>query len=225
MKTPPEVPIAATAPEARITSTLLSAKPREESTAVSLVVGMAIAFGSVLCWRNPDLGRLLAASRSQAVDQGEFWRLLTTIAVHADLAHLAVNIPLVVFFGYLLFGYFGPRIYPAAMLLLAALATLFSLLTYPPRAVLIGASGLVYLMLGFWLVLYALIERTLPPTKRLLRIVGIALIVLVPTTVQPEVSYRTHFIACGLGVIAAVPYFLANRKRFRSLEVIEFEPG
>ena len=56
----------------------------------------------------------------------EYWRLLTTIAVHADLSHLAVNAGFVVFFGYLLYGYFGFWIYPVAMLILASLTTLLS---------------------------------------------------------------------------------------------------
>jgi membrane associated rhomboid family serine protease len=212
------------APEVRITGTLLSAKPREESAGVSLLIGLVIAFTSMLCWRVPQLAGLLSASRLQVVAQRELWRLLTTIAVHTDLLHLAANVPLVIFFGYLLYGYFGFWVYPAAILPLASVATLLSLLTYPPEVVLIGASGLVYLMLGFWLVLYAFIERTLPVKKRLLRAAGIALIVLVPTTVQPGVSYRTHFIACGLGMVAAMPYFLAKKEKIRSAETVEMEP-
>ncbi len=208
-------------PEVRITATLLSGKPREESLPVSLLIGTVIAFTSMLCWHNPELSGLLSASYPQVVAQREWWRLLSTIAVHADLTHLAANIGFVVFFGYLIYGYFGFWVYPAAMLPLASVATLLSLLTYPPEVVLIGASGLVYLMLGFWLVLYALIERTIPLKKRLLRIAGIALIVLVPTAVQPEVSYRTHFIGCGLGTVAAVAYFVVKRRPIRALEVFE----
>jgi membrane associated rhomboid family serine protease len=207
----------------RIRSTLLSGKPKEESVPVSILITMILAFVSVLCWRDPRRFQLLAASPHQVFAGLEYWRLLTTIAVHADLSHLAVNAGFVVFFGYLLYGYFGFWIYPVAMLILASLTTLLSLLTYPPQVVLIGASGLVYLMVSFWLVMYSLIERTVPPKKRVLRIIGIALIVLVPTTVRPEVSYRTHVIASGAGIIAAFAYFRAGRKQFRSHEVIELE--
>jgi rhomboid protease GluP len=208
-------------PELRITSTLLSGRPKEESALVSVLITMVLAFISILCWREPGLFQLLSASPHQVVAGREYWRLLTTIAVHADLSHLTVNAGFVVFFGYLLYGYFGFWIYPVAMLILASLTTLLSLLTYPPQVVLIGASGLVYLMVSFWLVMYLFIERTVPLGKRLLRVIGITLIVFVPTTVQPEVSYRTHAIASGLGIIAAIAYFRSGKKRFRSLEVIE----
>ncbi len=212
------------APEVRVTGTLLSRKPRDESLAVSLLMGMLIAFVTMFCWRNPRAAAVLSASRDQVLAHHEFWRLLTTTAVHANLVHLAANLPFVVFFGYLLYGYFGVLVYPTAMLPLTAVGILLSLLTYPPQVTLIGASGLVYLMLGYWLVLYALIERTLPLKKRLLRVVGIAVIVLIPTTVQPEVSYRTHFIACGLGIIAGTAYFVANKQKIRSKETVEMEP-
>jgi membrane associated rhomboid family serine protease len=210
-------------PEVRIKSTLLSGKPREESIPVSVLITMVFIFISVLCWRDPGLFQLLSASPHQVFAGLEYWRLLTTLAVHADLSHLAVNAGFLVFFGYLLYGYFGFWIYPVAMLILASVTVLLSLLTYPPQVVLVGASGLVYSMVSFWLVMYSLIERTVPPKKRLLRIIGIALIVLFPTTVRPEVSYRTHAIAAGAGIVAAIAYFRSGKKRFRSQEVIELE--
>src|SRR5262245_23595032 len=158
--------------EVRIKSTLLSEKPKEESLPVSILITMLLAFISVLCWRDPRLFQVLSASSHQVLADHEYWRLLTSISVHADLSHLAVNAGFVVFFGYLLYGYFVFWIYPVAMLILASLTTLLSLLTYPPQVVLIGASGLVYSMVTFWLVMYSLIERTVPPKKRLLRIIG-----------------------------------------------------
>lgn len=212
--------------EVRITSTLLSGKPKEESATVSILITMVLAFVSVLCWQDPWLFQLLSASRRQVFAGLEYWRLLTMIAVHADLPHLAVNAGFVVFFGYLLYGYFGFWIYPGAMLILASLTTLLSLFTYPRGVVLIGASGLVYVMVSFWLVMYSFIERTVPFKKRLLRVIGITLIVLVPSTIQPEVSYRTHAIGAGLGIIGAGAYFRLRKKQFRSLErfeVVAFE--
>ena len=207
--------------EVRITSTLLSGKPNENSAAVAVLVTMVLTFISVLCWQNPWLFQLLSASRHQVFVGLEYWRLFTMMAVHADLSHLAVNAAYVVCFGYLLYGYFGFWIYPTAMVILASLTTLVSLLTYPRGVVLIGASGLVYLMMSFWLVMYSFLERTVPFKKRLLRVIGITLIVLVPSTIQPEVSYRTHAIGAALGIIAASALFRLRKDQFRSLERIE----
>lgn len=82
--------------EVRITSTLLSGKPKEESVPVSILITMALTFISVLCWRDPGLFQLLSASPHQVLAELEYWRLLTMIAVHADLSHLAVNAGFVV---------------------------------------------------------------------------------------------------------------------------------
>jgi len=209
--------------EVRITGTILSGKPREESLPVSILACLLPAFTSMLAWRSPLFFRLLAASPERALEGGEYWRLFSTIAVHADLAHLAMNLCFMAFFGYLLYGYFGFWVYPVAMVTLGALTTLLSLLTYPPKVILIGASGLVYVMASFWLGMYALVERTVPLRKRLLRTVGLALIVLVPTAVRPEVSYRTHFMGSGVGLIAALAYFESNKRKIRAHESLELE--
>jgi hypothetical protein len=78
-------------------------------------------------------------------------------------------------------------------------------------------------MAGFWLVMYVLIERRLPIRKRLLRSVGVGLVVLMPAALQPFVSYRTHAIGFAVGVAGALTYFLARKEAIRSAEVVERE--
>jgi rhomboid protease GluP len=105
----------------------------------------------------------------------------------------------------------------------SALTKYISLLTYPFEVSLIGASGLVYWMAGFWLSMYLLVERSVRPGKRVLRVVCLALLVLLPTTFQANVSYRTHAIGLGLGVVSAIVYFQRNRESIRAAEVVELE--
>ena len=184
---------------------------------------MVILFLSVLCWRDPQLFDLWAATPDQVLAEQEYWRLITAVAVHADVRHFLSNIILFTFFAYLLYGYFGFWMYPVSTAALGALITYCSLLTYPGNIQLVGASGVVYLMAGFWLTMYVLIERTRPLKKRLLHAIGIGLIVLIPTSLSPNVSYRSHAIGCALGVLAAVGYFQARKEEIRSLETIEIE--
>ena len=56
-------------------------------------------------------------------------------------------------------------------LVMAGLTNYVSLLTYPSEVSLIGASGLVYWMAGFWLSMYLVVERSVSPGKRVLRVV------------------------------------------------------
>ena len=209
--------------EERIRSTLLSQKPRKGSRVAAGLSGLILSFVTLVCWQDPELYRLLAATPKNVFEAQEYWRLATMICVHADMRHLVSNGFFVIFFGYLLYGYFGFWLFPATMLVLGSFTSLISLLTYSANVRLLGASGLVYLMVSFWLTMYIFVERTFSLKKRLLRAIGISLIVLLPTTLHPNVSYRTHVIGCVLGIIAGILYFQIRKDRIRSLEFIKME--
>jgi len=207
-----------------VRETLLSRKPREWSLEISALFLSVILGISLLAWRNgAALLSTLAATPEGVLQRREYWRLLTAVAVHADVMHVLSNVILLTFFTYLLFGYFGFWVFPVLSLAMAGLTNYISLLTYPSGVSLIGASGLVYWMAGFWLSMYLLVERSVAPGKRVLRAVCLALLVLVPSTFQPNVSYRTHAIGLGLGVVSALVYFQCNRESIRAAEVVEWE--
>lgn len=212
------------APTYRIRETLLTRKPREGSLQVAAVSLLTILVVSLLAWRNSMvLLPALAATSDRALAGQEYWRLLTAVAVHTDILHLLSNAVFLGFFAYLLFGYFGFWVFPVLSLAMAGLTNYLSLLTYPPRVSLVGASGLVYWMAGFWLTMYLMVERSVDPGKRVIRAVCFALLVLFPSTFQQNVSYRTHAIGLGLGVVAAVAWFLGHRVSIRAAEVVELE--
>jgi membrane associated rhomboid family serine protease len=211
--------------ERRVTETMLAARPREYSAEVTIISLLLMSGVTLLCLKEgPQLcNRLVMIPEAVRVD-GEYWRLWTGMAVHADLPHFAFNALFFGFFVYLIYGYFGFWAYPFWTLLLGGLTGYLSLLTYPPGTHLLGASGLVYLMAGFWLTMYVFVERRHSVKRRLLHAVGVALVVFVPTSLQQGISYRTHAIGFGLGLVLAIAYFLANKKRIRSAETVEFEP-
>jgi rhomboid protease GluP len=208
----------------RVRETLLSRKPREWSLEISALFLSMILGVSLLAWRNgAALLPTLAATSEGVLKKGEYWRLFTAVAVHEDVMHVLSNVILLTFFTYLLFGYFGFWVFPVLSLAMAGLTNYISLLTYPSEVSLIGASGLVYWMAGFWLSMYLLVERSVGPGKRVLRAVCLALLVLAPSTFQANVSYRTHAIGLGLGAVSAIVYFQRNRKSIRAAEVVELE--
>jgi rhomboid protease GluP len=208
----------------RVRETLLSRKPREWSLEITALFLSMIMGISLLAWRNgAALLPTLAATSEGVLKRGEYWRLLTGIAVHGDVMHVLSNAILLTFFTYLLFGYFGFWVFPVMSLAMAGLTNYISLLTYPPEVTLIGASGLVYWMAGFWLSMYLLVERSVGPGKRALRVGSLALLVLLPSSFQANVSYRTHAIGLGLGVVSALVYFRRNRESIRAAEVVELE--
>ncbi len=210
--------------EFTVKETLLSQKPAEGSGFVAATSFLVLMGFSLLYWSNyAGLGSQLAASMERVTEQGQYWRLFTAIFVHSDWKHLLSNSLGVCGLSYLLYGYFGLKIYPCLTLVAGAAVTFIALLTYPSQTFLLGASGVVYLMAAFWLTLYVFLERRFSVGKRLFRVTGFLLIVLVPTSFSPEISYRTHAIGFGFGVIIAVLYFFPNRDRFRRAEEVAVE--
>ena len=207
----------------RVIRTLLSERPRENSLLLALAVTAGLSLMSALCWRDgSDWSLWLAATTTGVFQHGEYWQPFTGQLVHANLSHLLSNALLFTFFGYLLYGYFGFRVFPLASFLLGGLVNYLSLLTYRPAAVrLVGASGMVYLMVGFWLTMYMLIERRLSVGRRIVHAIGVGLIVLMPTAFDQQVSYRTHAIGVAVGISFALLYFALNQQRIRAAEVSE----
>ncbi|MEJ2111375.1 MAG: rhomboid family intramembrane serine protease [Acidobacteriota bacterium] len=213
-------------PEVCIKETYLSNKPAEGSALVAAASLLIMAGVSLLFWSNASgYASRLPANGERVLEQHQYWRLFTSILVHADLKHLLSNAVGIVGLGYLLYGYFGYRIYPLLIFGAGSVVTFLALLTYPPQTYLVGASGVVYLMAAFWLTMYVCLERRFSIGKRFLRAMGFLLIVLIPTGYTPEISYRTHAIGFGFGIVTAAIYFYFNKDRFRYAEVVEIDFG
>ena len=203
-----------------VTETYLSRPPRKGSAAVSLVCIAVVFLFSFVYWGNSfGLASKLVPRREDIFTAHQYWRLFTGVLVHADLNHFFSNAVGLFLFGYLLYGYFGAFVYPSMAFLLGALVNLISLATYPPGWSLVGASGVVYLIAAFWLTLFVLIERRFGILQRLLRSIGFALVMLLSSTFDPAVSYRTHAIGFLAGIVFAFAYFAAAKKNIRASEV------
>jgi rhomboid protease GluP len=210
--------------EALIKQTCLSKKPAAGSSLVAAASLLAVMGFSLLFWSDyGGLASQLPASRDLVLAEGQYWRLFTSILIHADLRHLLSNAIGIFGLGHLLYGYFGFKVYPCMTLVFGSAVTLISLITYPPHTILLGASGVIYFMAAFWLTLYVSLERRFSFGMRVFRATGFILIVLFPTSFSPETSYRTHAIGFGVGIVIAALYFFINKDRFRREEVIEWD--
>ena len=115
----------------------------------------------------------------------EPWRLITSLAVHADVRHLAWNALSLIVFAVPVIQWVG---YPAAVAiyLAAGLAGgVAALAINPPGTVIVGSSGAIAGLFGAWLAITLRRARRAPMTRReIVRAVGIALLVL-PTLLNP----------------------------------------
>ncbi len=167
-----------------------------------------------------------SATHKAVFHESQYWRLLSSLLVHSDLRHLLSNSLLLFVFAYLLNGYFGWILFPLYIGLFSLVANAVTLWTYPAEIHLLGASGAVYLMSGCWLSLFFLIERRYTIANRLLRCAGFSLLVLGPTSFDPQISYRAHAIGLMLGLPLGTLYFFLKRDHFRSFETaVSIEDG
>lgn len=179
---------------------------------------------SELYWAESGWLPLLPASRVAVFGQGEWSRLFSAVLIHADMLHLLSNSYMLGILTFFVHGHFGTWVFPFYAVLGAALVNLLAVATYRPETLLLGASGLVYLLAGFWLTLFVAIERQRSFGSRLLRALGVGLGILFPTTFEPKTSYRTHAIGVLVGVAMALIYFWLNKRKIRSREsTIEIE--
>lgn len=188
----------------------------------AMIVTLALILGSSLSWTNAwGLKEVMAAS-GEAVSRGEYWRLWTSLFVHSDAGHLISNIFLFFILGAVLNNYFGALIFPVLAFLFGGLTNYLVLQEMPAQVRLVGASGVVFWLGGFWLVLYLLLDRRRTVRQRILRSLGVAIALFMPMEAfEPDISYRSHWYGFWIGAGFGLPYFFARKRAFRRAEVIE----
>jgi len=166
----------------------------------AIIVGIWFV-ASVYQWTSPYWSGTV--SQRSLIHEGQYWRLLTALFVHKDLAHLLSNTPLFLIFGFYLQGFFGFWVFPFGAIILGVLTNLFTVMSYAPDVSLLGASGMLYAMVAMWLVFYMKLETHLSFGLKFLRSVGVSLVLLFPTSFQPQTSYTAHAYGFVLGVFFA----------------------
>lgn len=170
----------------------------------SVAIGVLCIVFSLVFWFSDQFRDLLWVSRISVFDQHEYWRVITAIFTHADVGHLLSNLPLLMIFGWLLRGYFGFVAFPLASLVVAILTNVATLFFYPETVRLIGASGMVYGVGALWITFYLRYEIRYSFSKRLLRAIGVFLILLFPSAYNPTTSYLAHIFGFLFGIIFAI---------------------
>lgn len=160
----------------------------------------------------------LKVTRELVFEHYQFWRLPLGLFTHSDLNHFLSNSLFLTILSYFIAKAYGPKILFGVGFLLGILTHALTLFFMKDHITLLGASGLLYAFWGFWFSLYFLIDRHISITRRLMKIVAISLLLLVPHSYEPHVSYLAHGIGFFLGLLVGVSFFHMKKKRFRSFE-------
>lgn len=163
----------------------------------------------------------LAVSGEAVFAQGEWWRLFSAQLVHADLAHLMSNTLFFLLFSVLLTNTYSRFFFPLSALAMGAAINLLCVSALPQEVSLVGISGVVHWMGAAWFTLYLLIDRREPLKRRIAVILFLTLMLFLPESYRPEVSYAAHLWGYALGALAGVVYYFLRRAEFHAAEEYE----
>lgn len=206
----------------KVRSHWLTQKPDARAYIVAAISLMLLLATNLLFWRNDfNLAHLITAIPQNVFEGHEYWRLWSALFAHADVGHLFSNSLLFSVFSYFLFGYFGSFVFPFMALLFGGMINYLVLKSMPPTSELLGVSGVVYWLGAVWLTLYFLLETRERISRRLIKTLGIAVMLFIPETYHQNVSYLSHFIGFVFGIAFAGLYYFWRRKDFKNAEVVE----
>ncbi len=174
--------------------------PRKGSLLPGAIFVAIMTAVSILKWSDPEQFYYFDVTRASVTEAHQYWRLVTAIFGHGNLDHLLHNVPIYLFFAWLLQGYFGLLASVVLPLFIGIISNGLTIYFYDEQVHLLGASGMIFGMVALWLVLYVRFDHGNWWVKRVGRAIAFALMVLVPQTYDPKVSYLAHLtgFVCGL---------------------------
>lgn len=173
-----------------------------------------------------DLGHLIqfgAYSYHLIVEDGEYWRLLTSTFLHAHALHLLLNMGILFLLGSLLEGMYGRGRF-LFLYLISAIVSSVASLPFVQNALGVGASGAVFGLIGVAVALGIRYKDRLP--RRLGRILGLRLVpfigidILLGFFVFPHFNYNVNnaahlggLFAGFVGGLVLAPEIFSYRER------------
>jgi membrane associated rhomboid family serine protease len=136
----------------------------------------------------------------------EWWRGFSALFAHSGIAHLASNALGILAFGWLLYGYFGKMAFPFLPVVFGVVTNYLTSFSYNENVKLVGISGMLYGMIGLWLILYMKFDTQRKFAVKLVRVIAFALILLVPTQYDEARSDLAHGIGFASGVLTGISY-------------------
>ena len=201
--------------ESKLVETYLNKEKYHYGLVVSILFLSICIVASLFYW-SPDypIKELLGASPYLIFEKKEYWRLFTTLFTHADIEHLLSNSLMLFFLMYFVTSFFGYWISIALSLIMGAVINYFVLMSFNSEATtLVGISGVIYYLWGLWFILYLFIDETISLPRRLVKVFGIFLILLVPTSYAPQTSYLAHYLGFAIGFATGLIVYPLFRKK------------
>lgn len=187
-------------------------------TVAILGVNVAVFAAELAVGATRDVGALvdMGALQPLLVADGEYWRLVTAIFLHASLFHLLLNSWALFLFGTIVESTFGSARFAALYLISGFVGAAASYAIGPPVRVSVGASGAIFGLLGAFLA-YNLRRRNLSMARGNVRLalVLVGLNVVFGLTV-PGIDNAAHMGGLAAGVAGGLAAEGVGRRAVRT---------
>ncbi|PTX94603.1 rhomboid family intramembrane serine protease [Opitutus sp. ER46] len=186
--------------------------PRDGYVVTPVLLFLNVAVWLVMASQDVGLGHTSAndlitwgAAYRPLIAQGEFWRLITSSFVHANLLHIVNNAVMLVLIGSVMEQSVRSSWY-AAVYALSGLVGISVSVAWHPNTAIVGASAAIFGLAGYGIVELLIRRDSIGAAPALLKIAAVYLgINLVIGIVLPGVDLVAH--VAGLGTGAALGVF------------------
>ena len=200
----------------------LTRKPKEHALWVTFILSAMLLIASYFFLNGIlNANEWMPASGELVFKNHEYWRAWSTLFAHGDIVHILGNLFLFTLFSYFLTSYYHIFFFPILGFALGGVINLLVLKTMPEEVLLIGVSAVVYWMGAAWITLAVFIDRREPFKRRVLKGLGVSMLLFLPDSYRGDVSYLSHFLGYAFGVTSGYVYYLLRRKQFHAAEKVE----
>jgi len=169
----------------------------------------------------PYLGDIIfnfGAGANFLISDGQWWRFITPMFLHAGLMHLAFNMFSLFLFGPELEKFTGKVRFLTIYFMAGLFGTVATFVLQDANYIHVGASGAIYGILGAFGALVYFARNTLPQLRQI--ILPIIVISIVLTFLTPNINVTAHLSGLAVGFLSGLVFFKPkvnvnwkNRKR------------
>ena len=160
----------------------------------------------------PFVGDLLfnfGAGANYLISDGQWWRFLTPMFLHAGFLHLLFNMFSLYLFGPELEKLAGKLRFLNIYFMAGLFGTVATFLLQEASYVHVGASGAIYGLLGAFGALVYYARNTLPQLRQI--ILPIIVISIIMTFLTPNINATAHLTGLAVGFLIGLSYFHPKR--------------
>lgn len=191
----------------------------------NLIIAVNVIIFLAMAWQAKDMrfdSELLVqwgAKKGPLVREGEYWRMLTSVFLHASLLHIAFNMYCLYAYGWMAEMVMGRLRFLLAYLFTGVMASAVSLAVHPD-GVSVGASGAIFGVIGLLIAFFHLkiLETPGVPGNPVVPLLKFAAINLVIGAIIPALNNAAHIGGLVAGILVGAVYGTYLKKKIAEAE-------